>query len=206
MSEHMQQQLSESTVKFQAKGLEWYAEEEKYREVIMEQLRFQEMLIFSCTMDVCTRFGISPDIYGASCEAHIADPSVRAALESMATEAPLMQGKLPASFTRDKLREVLTASCHFTSQYLDEHPDLTPADTMILKARDSDQVLKKFGYTETQVAAALEKYQLNSDPYWDDIPIVLSGVSPDLMESLCKLAIRFNIVLLGVEQVHLVEY
>ena len=183
MSTHAQRQLAENTEKFQAKRQEMYAEEEKYREVVMEQLQFQEMLILSSTMDICSRFGISPEIFDASCGTHIADPSVRAALENMATEALQMQGDIPESLTRERLREVLTTSCRFLNQYVDEHPNLAPIDTVILKMRESDEVLRQFGYTETQIASALGKYQLESDPYWEDMRETMGRVTSRLFRN-----------------------
>jgi hypothetical protein len=183
MSVHAQRQLAESTGKFQARRQELYGEEEKYRNVVMEQLQFQEMLILSSTMDVCNRFGISPDIFDASCGAHIADPSVRAALESMAVEALQVQVDLPESLTRERLREVLTTSCRFLNQYVDEHPNMNPIDTVILKMRESDEVLRQFGYTETQVSTALGKYNLESDPYWEDMRETMGRVTGRLFRN-----------------------
>lgn len=183
MSAYAQRQLAENTNRFQTRRQELYTEEAKYREVVMEQLQFQEMLILTSTMDVCNRFGITPDVFDASCAKHVTDPSVRAALENMAVEALQTQEEVPESLTRERLREVLTYSCRFLSQYIDEHPNLNPIDTVILKMRESDEVMRQFGYTETQISAALMKHNLEKDPYWEDMRETMGRVTSRLFQN-----------------------
>lgn len=183
MTSYARSQLSENSGKFQERRQEFYGrDEEKYKEIVMEQLQFQEMLVLTSTVDVCTKFGITPDIFDMSCAKHVSDPEVHRALEEMAVESLQCQGELPPALTKQELKRVLTYSCGFINKYVDDHPDMTQIDVIVLKMRESDEVMKQFGYTEAQISVALNQYNLETDPYWEDVRRLLSEVTKKLFK------------------------
>ena len=183
MTAYARNQLSENSGKFQERRQEFYGrDEDKYKEIVMEQLQFQEMLVLTSTVDVCTKFGITPDIFDMSCSKHVNDPEVRRALEEMAVESLQSQGELPSALTKEELKRVLTYSCGFINKYVDDHPDMTPVDVIVLKMRESDEVMKQFSYTEAQISVALNQYNLETDPYWEDVRRLLGEVTQKLFK------------------------
>ena len=183
MTAHARKLLSDNSGKFQERRQEVYGrDEDKYREIVMEQLQFQEMLVLTSTVDVCTKFGITPDIFDMSCARHVNDPEIRRALEEMAVESLQSQGELPAALTKEELKRVLTYSCGFINRYVDEHPDMSPVDVIVLKMRESDEVMRQFGYTEPQISVALNQYNLETDPYWEDVRRLLGDVTQKLFK------------------------
>lgn len=183
MTNHARKLLSDNTGKFQERRQEIYGRnEEKYREVVMEQLQFQEMLVLTSTVDVCTQFGITPDIFDMSCARHVSDPTIRQSLEEMAVESLQSLGDLPPALTQEELKRVLIYSCGFINRYVDEHPDMSPVDVIVLKMRESDEVMKQFGYTEMQISTALNHYNLETSPYWEDVRRLLSDVTQKLFK------------------------
>jgi hypothetical protein len=183
MKEYAQTQLSENSVKFQQRRQELYeVDEEQYRQVVIEQMQFQEMLILSSTVETCNKFGIAPDVFDASCARWFHETEVRRALEEMAAESLQAQGDIPDSLTKEELKRVLTSSCGFINSYIDEHPNMQPMDVLILKIRESDEVMKRFGYNEAQIAAALTRYNIETDPYWEDVRSLLGEVTQKLFK------------------------
>jgi len=183
MTDHARHLLSDNSGKFQERRQEIYGrDEEKYREVVMEQLQFQEMLVLTSTVDVCTQFGITPDIFDMSCARHVSDPAIRKALEEMAVESLQSLGDLPPALTKEELKRVLIYSCGFINRYVDEHLDMSPVDVIVLKMRESDEVMKQFGYTEVQISVALNEYNLETDPYWEDVRRLLGEVTQKLFK------------------------
>lgn len=76
-------------------------------------------------------------------------------------------GRVPDSLTREKLREILEYTCDFIESYIkDNSANLTPADIILLKIREGDEVMKQFGYNENEISAALSVYNIDTDPYW----------------------------------------
>lgn len=181
MKDYAQTQLSENSVRFQERRQELYeVDEEKYKEVVMEQMQFQEMLILQSTVETCNKYGITPDIFDASCARWFNEAGVRSALEEMAVESLQAQGQLPDNLSKEELKRVLTYSCGFISRFVDAHPNMQPVDVLILKIRESDEVMKRFGYNETQIAAALSQYNIETDPYWEDVRTLLGEVTQKL--------------------------
>ena len=183
MTEHARKLLSDNSGKFQERRQEVYGrDEERYKEIVMEQLQFQEMLVLTSTVDVCTQFGITPDIFDMSCATHVSDPAIHHALEEMAVESLQIQGELPLALTKEELKRVLIYSCGFINRYVEEHPDMSPVDVIVLKMRESDEVMKQFGYTEAQISMALNQYNLETDPYWEDVRRLLGEVTQKLFK------------------------
>jgi len=181
MKEFAQTQLSQNSVKFQERRQELYeVDEDKYREVVMEQMQFQEMLILTSTVETCNKFGIAPDVFDASCARWFHEAEVRRALEEMAAESLQAQGDIPETLTKEELKRVLTYSCGFINRFIDEHPNMQPMDVLILKIRESDEVMKRYGYNETQIATALTLYNIETDPYWEDVRTLLGEVTQKL--------------------------
>lgn len=183
MTEHAKKLLGENSGKFQERRQEVYGrDEDLYREIVMEQLQFQEMLVLTSTVDVCTKFGITPDIFDMSCARHVSDPSIRHSLEEMAVESLQIQDELPPALTKEELKRVLIYSCGFINRYIDEHPDMSPVDVIVLKMRESDEVMKQFGYTEGHISMALNQYNLETDQYWEDVRQLLGEVTQKLFK------------------------
>ena len=173
--------LFETGRKFVTKRQEFYGvNEDHYKKVVMEQMEFQEMLIISSTAETLTHFGISNQMFEESVKLYSADPDIKNALESMAVESILGTGTVPADLTQEKLRDVLMCSCNFVQEYVFKHPNMHPMDILILKSREADEVFKTFGYDEFQVAAAMTRYNIETDPYFEEIRNKLNQVTVQL--------------------------
>lgn len=173
--------LFETGKKFVEKRQEFYGvNEDHYKKVVMEQMEFQEMLIISSTAETITHFGVTNQIFEESVKRLSGDGEVRAALESMAVEAILGTGAVPDELTQEKLKEVLMHSCEFVEEYVTKHPNMHPMDILILKSREADEVFKKFSYDEFQVSAAMTRYSIETDPYFEDIRNKLNAVTVKL--------------------------
>ena len=53
-------------------------------------------------------------------------------------------------------------------------------EIMILKSRESDEVMKRFGYNEYDITAAMNKFQMETEPYFEDVRQKLNDVTKDL--------------------------
>ena len=173
--------LFETGRKFVAKRQEFYGvNEDHYKKVVMEQMEFQEMLIISSTAETITHFGITNQVFEESVKNHSNDAEVRSALESMAVESILGTGAVPDELTQEKLREILMYSCDFVQDFVTRHPNMHPMDILILKSREADEVFKHFSYDEFQVSAAMTRYNIETDPYFEDIRNKLNAVTVQL--------------------------
>ena len=182
MTEAAKLKLVESNSEFMKKRQEVYEiDEEKWKQISFEQLGFQEKLLMNITGDVCTRFGINPQIFQQSCRAHSSKPTIQRALEEMAEKTLQAGGEIPADLTKEKLREVMNYICDYLERYLGEHPPTNPADFILIKIREGDEVMKKFGYDENQIAGALSTYGIDREPEWEDIRQRLQSVMTKAM-------------------------
>ena len=173
--------LFETGRKFVAKRQEFYGvNEEHYKKVVMEQMEFQEMLIITSTAETITHFGINNQVFEESVKKHSNEAEVRSALESMAVESILGTGAVPDELTQEKLKEILMYSCDFVQGYVIKHPNMHPMDIMVLKSREADEVLKHFNYDEFQVSAAMTRYNIETNPYFEDIRNKLNAVTVQL--------------------------
>ena len=143
-------------------------------------MEFQEMLIISSTAETITHFGITNQVFEESVKNHSNDAEVRSALESMAVESILGTGAVPDELTQEKLREILMYSCDFVQDFVTRHPNMHPMDILILKSREADEVFKHFSYDEFQVSAAMTRYNIETDPYFEDIRNKLNAVTVQL--------------------------
>ena len=167
--------------KFVEKRQQFYGvDEEHYKKVVMEQMEFQEMLIISSTSETIGYFGISNQIFEESVRKHSNEADVKSALESMAVESILGTGSVPSELTMEKLKEVLLYSCEFVQDFVAKHPNMHPMDILILKSREADEVYKRFGYDEFQVSAAMTRFNIETDPYFEEIRNKLNQVTVQL--------------------------
>ena len=90
--------------------------------------------------------------------------------------------ELPASLTRDRLREIMTFNAAMLERELKpikeemkrqkragRQPQADQLALQNLQSRISEQVQQKFGVTDEQVMAAVEKYGARNDPAFKDI-------------------------------------
>ena len=176
--------LFEAGKKFIAKRQEFYGiNEDNYRKVVTEQMEYQEMLIIICTTQALTHFGLTNQIYEESVKLFSSDQEIKAAIESMAIEGIFGTGEIPHDLTQEKLREVLIYSYNFIEEYISKNSNLTPMDIMILKSRESDEVYKKFNYDEFQVSSAMTKYNIDTDPQFEEIRNKLSILTTQLFKA-----------------------
>jgi hypothetical protein len=173
--------LFETGKKFVDKRQEFYGvDEEHYKKVVMEQMEFQEMLIITSTAETTAHFGITHQVFEESVKKHSSDPEIRAALEAMAVESILGSGTVPDELSQEKLKEILLHSCEFVQRYVTSHPNMHPMDILILKSREADEVYKQFQYDEFQVSAAMTKYAIETDPYFEEVRTRLNSVTEQL--------------------------
>ena len=167
--------------KFVEKRQQFYGvDEEHYKKVVMEQMECPEMLIISSTSETIGYFGISNQIFEESVRKHSNEADVKSALESMAVESILGTGSVPSELTMEKLKEVLLYSCEFVQDFVAKHPNMHPMDILILKSREADEVYKRFGYDEFQVSAAMTRFNIETDPYFEEIRNKLNQVTVQL--------------------------
>lgn len=173
--------LFETGKKFVIKRQEYYGvDEDHYRKVVMEQMEFQEMLILTSTAETTNHFGITHQVFEESVKKFSSDTEVKTALESMAVESILGSGTVPEELTQEKLKEILMHSCDFVQRYVKAHPNMHPMDILVLKSREADEVFKQFNYDEFQVSAAMTKYSIETDPYFEDVRNKLNEVTVQL--------------------------
>lgn len=150
--------------------------EEAWKNIAFEQISIQEKLLMTITGEVCNKFGINPGVFQQSCRAHSQKPTVQRALEEMAEKTLQAGAELPADLTKEKLREVMEYICEYLERFLSQNPPTNPADFILIKIREGDEVMKKFGYDENQIATALTTYGIDKEPEWEDIRQKLQGV------------------------------
>ena len=134
----------------------------------------------------------------SSFKQHQNDPAVRAAIQNMRTlsagpgapaaptadTAPAGEGgvEIPASLTRDKLREIMTFNAVTLEKELrpireqmdairakGQQPQVSPQVLQAVQGRISAAVMQKYGVTDEQVMAAVEKFGAREDPAFKDI-------------------------------------
>ena len=182
MTESAKNKLTTSNSEFMRSRQQVYEiDEERWRQIAFEQLNFQERLLMTITGEVCGRRGISPAIFQNSCRAHAQKPTVQRALEEMAEKTLQGGGELPVDLTKEKLREVMTYICDYLEVYLAAHPPTSPADFILIKIREGDEVMKKFGYDENQIATALSTHGIDREAEWEDIRQRLQSVMTKAM-------------------------
>jgi len=103
------------------------------------------------------------------------------ALEEMAEKTLQAGVELSPDFSKEKLREVMEYICEYLERYLASHPPTSPADFILIKIREGDEVFRKFGYDENQIATALSKYGIDREPEWEDIRQKLQSVMSKAM-------------------------
>lgn len=174
-------QLAHNSALFQTRRLEHYeVDEDLYQRVILEQLHFQKRLMLIATVGTCRKLGLAQEVFDASCARWFHEAEIRSALAEMASESAPTQGEVPVALTREELKRVLTYSCGFTNRYIDEHPHMHQIDALVLKIKESDEICKRFRYNEAQITAALSRYQVETDPYWEDIRALMSEITQKL--------------------------
>ena len=177
-------QLTLSSVQFQQRRLELYeVNEEQYKKVVLEQIHLQKRLMMVATVNVCKESGIGKDVFEASCEKWYNEAEIQSALEAMASESPPPNAEVPASLTQAVLKQVLVYSCGFINRYIDSHPHMHQIDALLLKIKESDEVMKRFGYNESEMTAALAYYRFETDPYWEDVHRLMNKVSQKLFQT-----------------------
>jgi len=182
MTEEAKVRLVGSNREYMAKRQEVYERDEaKWREIAFEQLQFQERLLLTITGEVCQRYGINPGIFQDSCRTHAQDPSVSGALEEMAVKTLQAGVQLPADLTKEKLKEVLQYIGDYLRSYLRDHPIADPSDFILLKIREGDEVMKKFGYDENVISTALQEYKVDSDDFFAQVRDNLNNVMRDAL-------------------------
>jgi hypothetical protein len=182
MTESTKIKLVESNTEFMRRRQEVYeVDEQRWKQIAFEQLQFQERLLLNITGEVCTQFGINPGIFQNSCKAHASKPAIGRALEEMAEKTLQAGVTLPESFTKEKLREVMEYICGYLEDFLTRHPATSPIDFILIKIREGDEVYRKFGYDENQIATALSTYGIDKEPEWEDIRNKLQNVMSKAM-------------------------
>ena len=157
-------------------------DEDKYKEVVMQQLQFNDMLIMSVTSDTCTKYHITPTQFDQAAQMYAVDPEVRMALESLAVEQLQGQGEMPPELTKEKLREILSSSCDFIEKYIEDNPKINPMEVVILKMREADEIYRTHGFDELAIAAAINTYQLETSPDFEDLRARLNTVTEKLFQ------------------------
>ena len=184
MASQARQLIFENSVKFMAKRQEFYKQdEEKYREVVMQQLQFNDMIIMSITSQTCGKFSVSPQMFDAAAQMYSGDPEVREALEGLAVESLQSSGEIPEDLTVDKLKEVLGSSCDFIEQYLNVNPQIHPMEVIMLKMREADEIKLQYGYDELQISTAINTYNIETSPEFADLRERLNSLTQKLFSS-----------------------
>ncbi|OMJ71531.1 hypothetical protein SteCoe_30236 [Stentor coeruleus] len=182
MTEAAKNRLVTSNAEFMKRRQEVYeVDEERWKQISFEQLAFQERLLMTITGEICAKHGINPQIFQNSCRSHASKPSIQRALEEMAEKTLQAGVELPSDFTKEKLREVMDYICSYLEEYLARHPPTNPADFILIKIREGDEVMKKFGYDENQIATALSTYGIDREPEWEDVRKRLQNVMTKAM-------------------------
>lgn len=172
-------QMSQVAKKFQEVRLKLLqVDEQKYKEVSIEQMQFQASLQIKSAQQTLKRYNLDPEVFERSMHVHQAavQEIVKTALGEMTSN-----DEVPESLTKAKFREVLEFSSQFSTEYLNAHPNITRMDFAILKLREADEVFKEFGFAETEITAAFIKYDFNVSTEWDDIKVKLEMLNQRIM-------------------------
>jgi len=145
------------------------------------------------------QFAVTEKAMDSSFKQHQGDPEVQRAIQNMRVlsansaapsdpeagvqrPAPAAGAPIPASLTRDRLKEIMTFNATTLEKELrpikeemarqrklGKQPQVDPQALMQLQTRISEQVKSKFGVTDEQVMAAVEHYNAKTDPAFKDI-------------------------------------
>ncbi|KAL1502900.1 hypothetical protein AB1Y20_010973 [Prymnesium parvum] len=139
-----------------------------------------------------TQHKVSEKAMDSSFKQHQNDPAVRAAIQNMRVlsstaaappaAAAAAAEDVPASLTRDKLREIMTFNAVTLEKELKpireqmekiraqgQSPQVSPQVLQAVQQRISQAVNSKYGVTDEQVMAAVEKFGAREDPAFKDI-------------------------------------
>ena len=160
--------------------------------------------------EIRAQFGVTEKAMDASFKLHQGDADVKAAIHSMrvlgTAQTPPPNGggggsssgaagggggggggaqrtiTLPASLTREKLREIMKYNNDMLKKELlpvkekieraraqGRDPAVDPAELSALQAKIAQQVQRKYGVTDEQVMAAVESFGAKNDPSFKDI-------------------------------------
>lgn len=176
------QSVVENSRRFMVLRQQFYqVDMEKYKAIVVRQLQINDALIIHITQQTCQKFGIAPEAFEGSCQAHGKDPEVKAALERLGYSQLTIQGPVPEALTAPKLSEILNSACDFTEEYLKEHPMLHPMEVVMVKMMEADQIKKEFDFDELEVSAAITKYNLEENPELMQIRTRMDGVTKQLL-------------------------
>jgi hypothetical protein len=143
-------------------------------------------------------FKVTEKAMDSAFKQHQADPDVQQAIQNMrvlsanASSAPPPPSSggssatggtaLPASLTRERLKEIMTFNATTLEKELrpikeemarqrklGKQPQVDPQALMSLQMRISQQVQAKFGVSDEEVMAAVEQYNAKTDPAFKDI-------------------------------------
>jgi len=152
-------------------------------------------------------FNVTEKAMDTSFKQHQSDPDVQQAIQNMrvlSANAPAQQAapaagpeggvSIPASLTRERLKEIMTFNATTLEKELrpikeemarqrklGKTPQVDPQALMGLQQRISQQVQGKYGVTDEQVMAAVEIYNAKTDPAFKDI---LARIASTLNNSL----------------------
>jgi len=167
----------EALPKFIEKRQDYFeVDEEKYEEIVQEQVQFTEMIALGSVSEVTSRYNITHKDYQNSTLAYRYDSDIVAKMQQIAIETSLIHDDLPEDLSRDRLLEVLSSSTQYLSRYIDAKDKMQPRDTMLLKFRENDFIMREFGYDEFVITAAMAKFNVDEDSYFEDFRNGLSTV------------------------------
>jgi hypothetical protein len=169
--------LMESSRQFLEKRQQFYkVDEEKWKEVALEQLQFQELLLNTIIKEVCDSYGITQQVFETSRMTHIREPEILEAFQEFMNATIQGTGEVPDALTKNKLKEILDHNCTFIENFINHTPNIGPMDLILLKVREGDEVMREYGFDENQLAAAMIKYDLDNDSEFADIRNKLDGI------------------------------
>lgn len=169
--------LMESSRQFLEKRQQFYkVDEEKWKEVALEQLQFQELLLNTIIKEVCDSYGITQQVFETSRMTHIREPEILEAFQEFMNATIQGTGEVPDALTKNKLKEILDHNCTFIENFISNTPNIGPMDLILLKVREGDEVMREYGFDENQLAAAMIKYDLDNDSDFADIRNKLDGI------------------------------
>ena len=169
--------LMESSRQFLEKRQQFYkVDEEKWKEVALEQLQFQELLLNTIIKEVCDSYGITQQVFETSRMTHIREPEILEAFQEFMNATIQGTGEVPDALTKNKLKEILDHNCTFIENFINNTPNIGPMDLILLKVREGDEVMREYGFDENQLAAAMIRYDLDNDSEFADIRNKLDGI------------------------------
>lgn len=146
--------------------------------------------------DCRKKYKVTEQAMNSAFKQHQTDPEVRAALQNVrmvgnpsagaSSEAAAVE--VPASLTRDKLREIMTFNAVTLEKELKpireqiekiraqgNTPQVSPQVLEGVQQRISQAVSARYGVTNEQVMAAVEKFEARTDPAFRDILLRISN-------------------------------